>query len=192
MTLLALLATGGCMTDDGKNDPLPVRSQAKTEYEVRALIDLLADAVGSEVEGKSVDKKFGQCMGKDGEIAHDGRFDLDYLAAVPLPREKYNTALRALRERLEAEKYKVSDYREGEWRDILIYAKGTDSSFFVSVHAAKPPYDELTLHVTTPCYLPPGKHQEQISAPAPRQEPLAAVPAPAPPADGPWSANPFG
>ncbi|WP_028813156.1 hypothetical protein [Streptomyces flavidovirens] len=178
LTLLALLATGGCMTD-GKNDPLPVKSQQKTEYEVRALIDLLAEEIGSEVDAKSVDKEFRDCIGKNNETANDGRFDLDYTVQTLLPRAQYNTALGKLKKRLEAEGYKVSAYREGDWRHILLYAKGGDANFFVSVGAMKPPYDRMILSVTTPCFLPPGTKQEEVSAPLPRPQ-RESVPVAAP------------
>lgn len=172
------------MTDNAKNDPLPVKSKSRAEYEARALVDLLADAIGSEVDAKSVDKKVRECRGKQGEEANDGRFDLAYSAAVPHARAGYSTALKKLRKKLEAEGYRVSDYREGDWRHILLYAKGGDAHYFVRVGASKPPYDELTLSVKTPCFLPPGVDQEQVSAPQPRpprdDAPVAAAPPAAP------------
>lgn len=181
LTLLALLATGGCMTDNGKNEPLPVKSQPRAEYEVRALIDLLAEEIGSEVDAKTVDKRFRDCIGKNNETADDGRFDLSYTAQVPLPRAQYNAGLRKLKKKLEDEGYKVSSYREGDWRHILLYSKGGDANFFVSVGATKPPYDQMVLGVTTPCFLPPGTKQEEVSAPLPRpQRESAPVAAPAP------------
>ncbi|MDI3386512.1 hypothetical protein QIS99_09835 [Streptomyces sp. B-S-A8] len=183
LALFALLATAGCMTDNGKNDPLPVKSKSKAEHEVRALIDLLADEIGSEVDTETVDKNFHECRGRQGEEANDGRFDLGYSVAVPQPRAEYNSALKRLRKRLEAEGYKVSDYREGDWRHVLLYAKGGNANYFVSVGASKPPYDEMTLAVKTPCFLPPGVEQEQVSAPLPRPQgdatpevPVAAAP----------------
>jgi hypothetical protein len=191
LTLLALLATGGCMTDNGKNDALPVKSQERAEYDVRALIDLLADEVGAEVDTKTVVKNFRDCRGMEGETANDGRFYLSYLSQASLPRAQYNTALRTLRKKLEAEGYKVSDYREGDWRHIMLLARGGDANFFVRVGAMRPPYDRMILSVTTPCFLPPGVDQEQVSAPQPRPQrdiapaasaapAAAAPPAPAP------------
>jgi hypothetical protein len=169
------------MTDNGKNDPLPVKSQPRAEYEVRALIDLLAEEVGSEVDAKTVDKRFRDCIGKNNETANDGRFDLDYTARFPLPRAQYNAALKKLKKKLESEDYKVSAYREGDWRHILLYAKGGDANFFVSVGATKPPHDEMILAVTTPCFLPPGTKQEDVSVPRPRpQRDSASVVAPPP------------
>ncbi|MEV0091851.1 hypothetical protein [Streptomyces sp. NPDC050738] len=97
---------------------------------------------------------------------------------------------RVLRKKLEAEGYKVSDYREGDWKALLLYARHRESGFFVDVGAEGPPHDQLILSVVTPCYMPPGKHQEQISAPAPRLPQVAPVPAAA--TDSPWSADPFG
>ncbi|MGW7054985.1 hypothetical protein [Streptomyces sp. NPDC054887] len=181
LTLLALLATGGCMTDNGKNAPLPVKSRPKAEYEVRALIDVLAEEIGSEVDAKTVDKQFRDCIGKNNETANDGRFDLNYTAQAPLPRAQYNTALGTLKKRLKAEGYKVTGYREGDWRHILLYAKGGDAGFFVSVGAAKPPHDMMIFGVSTPCFLPPETEQEVVSAPLPRpRRESAPVAAPAP------------
>ncbi|MDI3407940.1 hypothetical protein [Streptomyces cavernicola] len=175
------------MTDSGKNAPLPVKSQSRAEYEVRALIDLLAAEIGSEVDTETVDKNFRECRGKQGEEASDGRFDLGYSVAVPHPRAEYNSGLQRLRKKLEAKGYKVTDYREGDWRNILLYAKGGDSNYFVSVGASKPPYDEMVVYVTTPCFLPPGVEQEQVSAPLPHPQrdatpaaPVIAAPAPTP------------
>ncbi|MDQ8704584.1 hypothetical protein RCO28_19115 [Streptomyces sp. LHD-70] len=170
------------MTDSGKNDPLPVKSQSRAEYEVRALIDLLADELGSEVDTETVNKNFRECRGKQGDEANDGRFDLGYSAAVPHPRAEYNSGLKKLRKKLEAKGYKVTDYREGDWRHILLYAKGGDANYFVSVGASKPPYDEMTVYVTTPCFLPPGVDQEQVSAPQPRPQRDTAPAVPAAPA----------
>ncbi|MFE9397510.1 hypothetical protein [Streptomyces flavidovirens] len=197
LTLLALLATGGCMTDNGKNDPLPVKSQQKAEYDVRALVNLLADEIGSEADNKTVDKRFRECRGKEGEQANDGRFYLSYTAQVPLPRAEYNAGLRKLKKKLEDEGYKVSSYREGDWRHILLYSKGGDANFFVSVGAMKPPYDRMILGVTTPCFLPPGKKQEEVSAPLPRPQresvPVAApAVAPAPAQERPVVQRPSG
>ncbi|MDI3407943.1 hypothetical protein [Streptomyces cavernicola] len=160
LALLTSLALAGCTAGSGKNDPLPVKSKSKAEYEVRALIDLLADEIGSEADPETVDKNFRECRGKQGEEANDGRFDLGYSVAVPHPRAEYNPGLKKLRKRLEAEGYKVTDYREGDWRNILLYAKGGDANYFVRVGASKPPYDEMTLSVKTPCFLPPMVDQE--------------------------------
>ncbi|MDG4861752.1 hypothetical protein P8605_26795 [Streptomyces sp. T-3] len=193
LTLLALLATGGCMNDNGKNDPLPEKSRSKAEYEARALIDQLADEVGSEVDAKTVDKRFRECEGKNGEVANDSRFILAYSAVFPLERAQFNPGLRKFKKVLEAEGYKISGYREGDWRHILLYAKGGDSGFFVSVDAQKPPYDEMAVSVTTPCFLPPGARQEQVSAPGPQRDyaPVAApVSSPAPDQDQPAPQRP--
>lgn len=153
------------MTDDGKNDPLPVRSREKAEYDARALIDQLTEVIDTHIDPATVHRSFRDCVGKNGETADDGRFDLDYWVEAPLPGKKHNAALRVLKKKLKSESFTIKDYREGDWRHVLLYAKGGKDDFFVSVGAVRPPDERLVLSVTTPCFLPPGVEQEQVSAP---------------------------
>ncbi|MFH8404883.1 hypothetical protein ACH4FX_08905 [Streptomyces sp. NPDC018019] len=171
LLILALLATGGCMNDSGKNDPLPVRSKEKAEQQVRELIGSLAAQYSLKTDEKTVDKEFRDCFGKNHERAGDGRFDLTYSVRSRLPGEEHGKALRAMREKLEASGYKVSGYRE-EASDALMDAEGGVDGFSVSVESYRPA-TELVFSVTTPCFLPPGVKQEQVSAPVPDVAPVA-------------------
>jgi hypothetical protein len=153
------------MSDDGKNDPLPVKSRDKAEFDVRSLIDRLGDEIGTQPDSETVDKEFRDCVGKQGETADDGRFDMHYRAEMPLPRGEYDDALRKLKKKLKSGGYKITGYREGDWQEVLLYAKGGNDDFFVSVGGVKPPHEALTFAVTTPCFLPPGAEQEHVSAP---------------------------
>ncbi|MFI9228402.1 hypothetical protein [Streptomyces rimosus] len=54
IALTALLVTGGCMNDGGKNDPLPVKSRGQAEHLVRSLVDSLAGEYDLKVDGKTV------------------------------------------------------------------------------------------------------------------------------------------
>ena len=161
------------MTDSGKNDPLPVKSKDGAEHSARALIDQLASQYGLQVDGKTVQKDFRDCFGKNHEHASDGRFDLTYSVRSHLPGDQHGKALRAMRKKLEAVGYKVSGYREDP-SDALMDAKGGRDNLFVSVESYVPATD-LVFSVNTPCFLPPGVKQEQISAPAPNATPVAPV-----------------
>ncbi|WP_411138047.1 hypothetical protein [Streptomyces sp. C10] len=182
------------MNDGGKNDPLPVKSQEQAEHLVRSLVDSLAEEYDLKVDGKTVHKEFRDCFGKEGESADDGRFDLTYAARAALPEPEHGKAIRAMRKRLEAQGYKISGYREDKTKDpwALMDAKGGKDNLFVSVESYMPP-NQLVFSVNTPCFLPPGVKQQQVSAPAPNTTPIAPVlPAKAPASAHRFADNPFG
>lgn len=184
------------MNDGGKNDPLPVKSREQAEHLVRNLVDLLAGEYELKVDGKSVDKEFRDCYGKGGESANDGRFDLTYAVRATLPEAEHGKAIRAMRKRLEAGGYEISGYREDKSKKpwALMDAKGGEDNLFVSVESYMPP-TQLVFSVTTPCFLPPGTKQEQVSAPAP--DAIAVTPketrrATVEPTGAAYPDNPFG
>ncbi|MER6053169.1 hypothetical protein ABT168_38005, partial [Streptomyces sp. NPDC001793] len=139
--LLALLASGGCMYDGGKNDPLPVKSRGQAEHLVRSLVDSMAGEYGLKADDKTVDKEFRDCFGKGGESATDGRFDLTYAVRATLPEPEHGRAIRAMRKKLEAEGYKISGYREDRTKNpwALMDAKGGKDNLFVTVQSYMPP-----------------------------------------------------
>lgn len=161
------------MTDSGKNDPLPVKSKDGAERSARELIDSLAGQYRLQVDGTTVNKEFRDCFGKNHERASDGRFDLSYSVRAQLPGAEHGKALRPMRKKLEAEGYKILGYR-AEPSQALMDAKGGSDDFFISVDS----YGQgnaLVFSVNTPCLLPPGVKQEQVSAPAPKATPIAPV-----------------
>lgn len=196
LALLALLASGGCMNDAGKNDPLPVKSHGQAEHLVRGLIDSLANEYDLKVDDKTVNKEFFRCIGEKGESADDGRFNLDYAVRASLPEAEHGKAIRAMRKRLEAEGYKISGYREDKSKKpwALMDAEGGKDNVSVTVQSSDPP-TRVTFIVTTRCYLPAGTKQEQVSAPAPDaipvtpKDPRLALMGPTGPA---YPNNPFG
>lgn len=164
------------MTDSGKNDPLPVKSKDGAERSVRELIDSLAGQYRLRVDGTTVHKEFRDCFGENHERASDGRFDLTYSVRAQLPGTEHGKALRPMRKKLEAEGYKILGYR-AEPSQALMDARGGSDNFFVSVDTYGRG-NALVFSVNTPCFLPPGVKQEQVSAPAPKATPIApAAPA---------------
>ncbi|MFD8546299.1 hypothetical protein [Streptomyces sp. NPDC059649] len=167
------------MNDSGKNDPLPVKSRDNAEELARGLAESLAGQYSLKVEDSTVNKEFRDCFGKNHEHASDGRFDLTYSVRAKLPGDEHGKALRVMRKKLEDSHYKISGYREDK-SDALLDAKGGHDNLFVSVESYMPA-TELVFSVTTPCFLPPGVKQQQVSAPAPNITPttpaLAAEPA---------------
>ncbi|MFI7102887.1 hypothetical protein ACIBK8_26435 [Streptomyces sp. NPDC050161] len=159
------------MTDSGKNDPLPVKSRVGAEHSARELIDSLARQYGLQADDGTVSKEFFECFGENHEHADDGRFDLSYAVRAELPRDEHGKALRPMRKKLEAEGYKISSYRE---EPALMDAKGGGDKFFVSVETYGRG-NALVFSVETPCFLPPGTKQQQVSALAPDAVPVAPV-----------------
>ncbi|MFG2291186.1 hypothetical protein ACGFOU_34560 [Streptomyces sp. NPDC048595] len=159
------------MNDPGKNDPLPVQSRDNAEQLARRLAETLAGQYSLKVDGSTVNKEFRDCFGKDHEHASDGRFDLTYSVRAKLPGDEHGKALRAMRKKLEASHYKISGYREDK-SDALMDAKGGHDNLFISVESYMPA-TELVFSISTPCFLPPGVKQQQLSAPAPKTTPTA-------------------
>ncbi|RSO29975.1 hypothetical protein DMH15_26465 [Streptomyces sp. WAC 06725] len=161
------------MNDGGKNDPLPVKSRGQAEHLVRSLVDSLAGEYDLKVDGKTVHAEFRHCYGENGESASDGRFDLTYAVRASVPEAEHGKAIRAMRKKLEAEGFKVSGYREDKTKKpwALLDADGGKDDLSVSVESYMPP-TQLVFSVSTPCFLPPGTKQEQISAPAPDAVPV--------------------
>ncbi|MFH8555978.1 MULTISPECIES: hypothetical protein [Streptomyces] len=72
--------------------------------------------------------------------------------------------------------------------------RGGKDNLFVTMQSYMPP-TQLAFSVNTPCFLPPGTKQEQVSAPAP--DAIAVVPedprrAPAEPTGAAYPDSPFG
>ncbi|MFB7635410.1 hypothetical protein ACFC0M_31280 [Streptomyces sp. NPDC056149] len=158
------------MTDSGKNDPLPVKSKDGAERSARELIDSLAGQYRLQVDDETVHKEFRDCFGKSHERANDGRFDLTYSVRVQLPGAEHGKALQPMRKKLETEGYKILGYR-AEPSQALMDARGGSDNFFISVDSYGR-RDALVFSVNTPCFLPPGVKQEQVSAPVPDAGPV--------------------
>ncbi|MET9292518.1 hypothetical protein [Streptomyces sp. NPDC003077] len=176
LAALALLTSAACMNGGGKNEPLPVKGQKQAEQMARGLLDSLAAEYGLKIDDKSVNSESFNCYGKNRESANDGRYTLNYAARARIFESEHGKAIRAMRKRLEADGYRIVGYREDKavkpW--ALLDAKGGKDNLFVSVESYMPS-DQLTFSVDTPCFLPPGTKQEQVSAPAPTTVPKAPV-----------------
>ncbi|MFG2402142.1 hypothetical protein [Streptomyces lydicus] len=179
------------MNNSGKNDPLPVKSRENAAQMARDMAESLAGQYSLKVDDSTVNKEFRDCFGKDHEHATDGRFDLTYSIRAKIPGNEHGKAIRAMRKKLEDSHYKISGYREDN-SDALMDAKGGRDDLFVSVESYMPA-TELVFSISTPCFLPPGVKQQQVSAPAPNATPT--VPVLAAEATAPeirFPANPFG
>ncbi|WP_330296504.1 hypothetical protein [Streptomyces sp. NBC_00503] len=163
LVLALTLVLGGCMSDNGANDPLPRMSRAHAEAWAEDWVDSMARTAKSEIISDTLSANFHNCTGKNGETAHDGRFTLMFNARAKVPRAQYAEALKALRSELEAQGFKVVGYQEGPGQERGAYglqaSRPKDKQF---VSAGDVGDDLWTLSVDTPCLLPPDAKQQQF------------------------------
>ncbi|GAA3393750.1 hypothetical protein GCM10017752_36070 [Streptomyces roseoviridis] len=158
---LALLL-GGCVSSDGKNDPLPRMSKAEAEAWAEHWTESMARTAEAEIIPADRQANFHDCSGKNGESADDGRFVLMYDARAKLPRARQAAGIRAIKAELEKRGFEIVGYRSDPTMDPanLVDAKQPKERFFVSAGDLD---DELiTLIVHTPCLLPPGVEQQEF------------------------------
>ncbi|MFE3738064.1 hypothetical protein [Streptomyces sp. NPDC059134] len=166
-TALALtLFLGGCMSDGGINDPLPRMSKEKAEEWARHWTESMARTAQAEIESETDPDlpaaKFTDCVGKNNEVADDGRFTLRYSVRAKLPRERQAEAIRAVRDTLKAKGFEIQGYRSDPSKDPvnLVDAKHPKDHQFVSVEDLDD--KRILLVVSTPCLLPPGVEQQDL------------------------------
>lgn len=160
---VAVFFSGGCMTGKSEiNDPLPVMSQRGAEDWAQHFTESMARTAKVEIDKKMTKPAFGKCVGKNDEVAEDGRFDLMYTARAPLDASEHLRAVKRIKEELEDRGYKIDAYQVTKGADgsVLLDASDPKKGFRLSIDAYGQD-DLLTLTVSTPCLLPPGKKQQQ-------------------------------
>ncbi|MBN3930970.1 hypothetical protein IQ279_15250 [Streptomyces verrucosisporus] len=145
------------------NEPLPRMSKKKAEEWARHFTDSMARSAGVKISQKTVNPTFHECVGKNDEVAEDGRFNLDYYSRAPLKVADHAESVKKIREDLKRNGYKIDGYQEihGENPSVILDASDPDKGFSISVRGYHPD-DELFFSISTPCLLPPGATQQQF------------------------------
>lgn len=106
---------------------------------------------------------FEDCVGKNDEVADDGRYTLTYTVYADLPQDDHISAVRKLRAALEEHAgITVTDYEERpEKPEVILYGQHDKENFSLIADSAKPP-NTLRMSVSTPCFLPPGAKQQKF------------------------------
>ncbi|MDI3421842.1 hypothetical protein [Streptomyces luteolus] len=162
LTLIATLSAGACTSDD-INEPLPRRSEAKTLAWAKQYTSAMARHAEVRITDDPAPRKhFEECIGRDGEIADDGRYQLSYAAYANLPEAEHIAAVRKLRKELEDHGVRVTSHTERpETPEVILYGANDKQQFSVTADSVNPP-GTLRLEVSTPCFLPPGVKQQQF------------------------------
>ncbi|MGW9434408.1 hypothetical protein ACWHA1_41675 [Streptomyces decoyicus] len=164
--VLALTATA-CTPSDGPDPkaPLPVLSKKSAEQRARQLTETMAQAAGGKATPRGTrPAAFSGCVGRNGETADDGRFDLQYGAAMAMPAGEQARAARKIRSALAKDGYRVAGYRNDPKAKpaVLLDMTNDRTAYAVSAETAGDSAQHMVLRVNLPCHLPPGTKQQQF------------------------------
>lgn len=151
--------------DADPNAPLPRMdkdSAVKWAEEYTAYMARLTDV---ELDPSTAKARFEACLGKNDELAVDGRYGLFYYVNSPVPVTEHTRVVRALRRELPRQGYEVTAYREFQsaYASAVFRARDTKNSCLVTadtVGSGRTKPQRLSFAVRTPCLLPPGVEQQ--------------------------------
>ncbi len=155
------MTSPGDGTHDGKNDPLPVKSQQEWLDWARQIIAHVAQAAGARINEEPEIFGFNPCTGRNGEKAPDDRYTLDYGVHADVPDEQQNDVLRKVRDLLTGEGLTVTEYQEiptgnpAAQPAAAFSARHPNSQYVVDVDSTKG-HNRMSLSVRTPCLMPPS------------------------------------
>jgi hypothetical protein len=165
LTLIPLVLLGGCMSsnDGDKNAPLPRMSRPAAQSWAAHFTESMARSAGVEIDQASVKPEFNDCVGKNDEIMHDGRFTLDYRTEAHVEQQRQADAVARIRDDLKKRGYTISSFRNDVTVDppVTLEAYSPDKDFYILVEGYKSP-QVLNFLVASPCLLPPGVKQEKV------------------------------
>ncbi|WP_380282507.1 hypothetical protein [Kitasatospora purpeofusca] len=158
VTALALclpLILGGCMSTPGPNEPLPVKARQDAQDWAQHMTEYMAQSAGVTLDAGSAEPFFNDCVGKNDEVAQDGRYKMSYAVYSSAPVEQHPEAVRKVRTMLEQQGFKIGGYREttNGKVDTVLDASQTESRYLVTVETTTGGL--LLFRVSTPCLMPP-------------------------------------
>ncbi|MFF9073001.1 hypothetical protein ACF1A9_11915 [Streptomyces sp. NPDC014872] len=164
VALALTLLLGGCMSDDGVNDPLPRMSREKAEEWAKHWTDSMVRTARARTDPTTARRTadFTDCIGRNGESAEDGRFTLSYSVRGTLPRSEHARAVTDIKDTLKDKGFDIQTFVVGEDTEPanVVDAKHPKDQQFVSVGSVDK--DLLVFIVSTPCLLPPGVEQQEF------------------------------
>ncbi|MET9617494.1 hypothetical protein [Kitasatospora indigofera] len=122
----------------------------------RHMTEFMAQTAGITLTPDIKEPSFDPCVGKNDEVAKDGRYTLSYAAYSDTPLDSHPEAVRKIRTMLEGEGFKISSYREevdGK-PNALLDATQIEGRYLVSAETTVTK-NLLLLRVNTRCLMPP-------------------------------------
>ncbi|TDC20272.1 hypothetical protein E1265_22480 [Streptomyces sp. 8K308] len=146
----------------GINDPLPRMSRSEAEEWAVHWADSMARTADADIVSDTEMASFHNCVGRDDEVADDGRFFLMYSVRADIAPERRAEAVRAIRDRLEEAGLEIQGFRS----DPEVTPANAVDAWHPEDHQSVTAEDngdaQLLLTVETPCLLPPGVEQQQF------------------------------
>ncbi|CAL9454095.1 hypothetical protein SUDANB171_02487 [Streptomyces sp. enrichment culture] len=146
------------------NEPLPRMSREEAEDWAEHWIDSLARTADGQVSPETRKSSFFDCIGKNDELAEDGRFTHRYSARVTLSADRRTPAVVAIRDTLVDKGFEVQSYRSDPSKKPanLLDAWHPEDHQSVTAEDFQGDDSQLLLVVSTPCLLPPDVEQQQF------------------------------
>lgn len=160
----ALVLLAGCSSNDGINSPLPRSSRAQAKAKATSVVNALANAGGHRSSRVTTDD-FSDCVGEHDEVAHDGRFTLQYSADIDAPPSQHNTIGLQIRAYMKRAKYSDVIWRPARTKNDEMLLRGYTGNWSVDVGSIvgnHGPGSEIYISVAAPCLLPPGVKQQKF------------------------------
>lgn len=147
---------------DDRNAPLPVLSRDAALSWARAFTGTMAECAGAVVRPETAVERFYDCVGRRGEVAEDGRFQLFFYVRARLATEAHVAAAVRLARALRANGYQVSGWHQQERSDRPVALDMVHVRQKAYVSAESTGVDEMTFATRTGCLLPPGVRQQRL------------------------------
>ncbi|MFB6601029.1 hypothetical protein ACFCXR_29045 [Streptomyces noursei] len=150
-------------SNDDLNKPLPRQSRANALTWAKQYTTTMAHYAGVKISRDPAPREsFEECVGRNDEVADDGRFTLTYAVYAHLDQNRHIEAIRKVRQALEQHAVKITSYEERTARpEVMLYGYHEKEHFSLIADSVKPP-NLLRFSVSTPCFLPPGAEQQRF------------------------------
>lgn len=169
--LVPVVLLGGCTSSGdggsggggGRNAPLPRMSRAAAQAWARQLAASVAASAGTTLDPEDGVSHVSDCVSRHGEVVTDGRFNLDYLAELPMPAARQGPAAARVRADLERRGYRIASFRDDPTKDPAVRLRALDKETGGSLEVSGSTNPaELDVAVSTVCLLPPGARQKHF------------------------------
>ncbi|MFB8200452.1 hypothetical protein [Kitasatospora purpeofusca] len=144
------------MSTPGPTEPLPVKARQDAQDWAQHMTESMAQSAGVNLDASSAEPFFDGCVGKNDEVAQDGRYKMSYAVYSSAPVGQHPEAVRKVRATLEQQGFKIDGYREttdGKV-DTVLDASQPSSRYLITVETTTGGL--LLFRVKTPCLMPPA------------------------------------
>ncbi|MEU6528617.1 hypothetical protein ABZ869_05425 [Streptomyces sp. NPDC046928] len=152
---------------DDVNAPLPRMAKEEALRWAKDYTAYMAKLTDVELLPDTQKVHFEDCLGKNDEVAKDGRYSLFYYIYSPAPVTDHTRIVRQLRDELPKRGYEVTSYREfkNAYESAVLTARNNKNNYSVeadTVGSGEDKPQRFSFAVRTPCMLPPGVKQQQF------------------------------